>query len=75
MHARITSDCDFQTIRLEIEYPLGGDHGRPHLATMHRSTELGVAPGTEWILHGCDFGCDSDVNFRCEDLTEDSAWM
>ena len=20
------------------------------------------------ILHGCDFGCDSDVNFRCEDL-------
>ena len=40
MHARITSDCDFQTIRLEIEYPLGGGHGRPHLATMHRSTEM-----------------------------------
>ena len=40
MHARITSDCDFQTIRLEIEYPLGGGHGRPHLATMHRSTEI-----------------------------------
>ena len=19
------------------------------------------APGSEWILHGCDFGCDSDV--------------
>ena len=35
----------------------------------------GLSPGSEWILHGCDFGCDSDVNFRCEDLTEDSAWM
>ena len=22
---------------------------------------VGVAPGSEWILHGCDFGCDSDV--------------
>ena len=28
---------------------------------------IGLAPGSEWILHGCDFGCDSDVNFRCED--------
>ena len=28
---------------------------------------LGWVPGSEWILHGCDFGCDSDVNFRCED--------
>ena len=36
---------------------------------------VGVAPGSEWILHGCDFGCDSDVNFRCEDLHSDSAWM
>ena len=34
-----------------------------------------AAAGSEWILHGCDFGCDSDVNFRCEDLTEDYAWM
>ena len=42
----------------------------------HRLIRLiGVAPGSEWILHGCDFGYDSDVNFRCEDLTEDSAWM
>ena len=22
---------------------------------------LGWAPGSEWILHGCDFGCDSDA--------------
>ena len=22
---------------------------------------IGWAPGSEWILHGCDFGCDSDV--------------
>ena len=28
---------------------------------------VGWVPGSEWILHGCDFGCDSDVNFRCED--------
>ena len=27
-----------------------------------RESALGrVALGTEWILHGCDFGCDSDV--------------
>ena len=22
---------------------------------------VGSDPGGEWILHGCDFGCDSDV--------------
>ena len=22
---------------------------------------IGWAAGSEWILHGCDFGCDSDV--------------
>ena len=25
------------------------------------SSSIGWAPGSEWILHGCDFGCDSDV--------------
>ena len=28
---------------------------------MHPWRALGWSPGSEWILHGCDFGCDSDV--------------
>ena len=36
---------------------------------------VGLVPGSEWILHGCDFGCDSDVNFICEDLPSNSARM
>ena len=28
---------------------------------MYSCVALGWAPGSEWILHGCDFGCDSDV--------------
>ena len=23
--------------------------------------EIRLSPGSEWILHGCDFGCDCDV--------------
>ena len=53
MHARITSDCDFQMIRLEIEYPLGGGHRRPHLATMHRSTEVMSESMREHGTAGC----------------------
>ena len=29
---------------------------------------MGGWNGSEWILHGCDFGCDSDVILDVEDV-------